>query len=172
MTQIWSLRRIERSTSGCRLVDHKRWGDTGVELLIDAVDGGRDLYGISANGGLYRVDSSTLNADPSGSNNCDVKGSQSLQGLLDRSRCVLRFAGRSDNVRTVPTSRCCLERPRMGKCMPSPTKVICLPSLGVHQSTGVVGVVIVWPLAITLARHGKSEMILGMVSQNFNNSRR
>ena len=33
---------------------------TGVELLIDAVDGGRDLYGISANGGLYRVDSSIL----------------------------------------------------------------------------------------------------------------
>ena len=69
---------------------------TGVELLIDAVDGGRDLYGISANGGLYRVDSSTLNADPSGNNPsiaAYVKGSQSLQGLLDSIGPGVSFTG-------------------------------------------------------------------------------
>ena len=44
-----------------------------------------DLYGISANGGLYRVDASPLNAVPSGNRPsiANVKGSQSLQGLLE-----------------------------------------------------------------------------------------
>ena len=57
---------------------------------------GRDLYGISAIGGLYRVDSSTLNADPSGNNPsiaAYVKGSQSLQGLLDSIGPGVSFTG-------------------------------------------------------------------------------